>query len=377
MSTLEKPTKKWLRLLLGVSALSMAAVSAYLTVHYYQVHFLKSFSAGSFCDISRFWNCDSAAFSPLGNIFNVPTSLFGLAFGLMVLFGALVKKPEVTRTNFFLALFNLLGCIFLFVYSLLFLGGLCPACTIYYVLSLATVFLFFFMSPFPPMPKISILLMYGFLVAVAVAATLAFNYDRFKKQDELITEWVKEMHQQTIYDDLRLGFLFPLVKSTEDFSEAPLRITIFSDFQCPFCKLLGKEVEKVAKRYAGRINIQYMFFPLDVSCNKKAKTAMHPLACAAARLSYCAKDNFQKVHDDIYAHQESLTNDWLLQKAKTLGVKDCYENEESKTGLKAVVDKSDPFDIDSVPVMFINGRKVSGLIPTKALIALLDAFINK
>ena len=369
-------SKKWLNLVLGVLGLAMVAVSAYLTHHYYDVVFPQSFSVGSFCDISSFWNCDNAAFSLFGSIFNVPTSLFGVIFGIIILFGSIAQNKTITRTNFFLSIINLVACIFLLAYSLIFLHGLCPGCTVYYVLSLLTVLVLLAERSGPPRPRFSIMAYYALFSMIIAGASYGYNYERFKKQDILIGNWIEEMRKEAIHDDSTLGFEMPLVKSTPNFSDAPLRISLFSDFQCPYCQILGNQLEKLAPKYKGKINIQYMFFPLDSECNDKVGFPKHPLACAAARLSYCARGDFAKIHDRIYAHQEQLTEAWLLQQANELNVKACYESEETKLRVKALVNKSDDYKINGAPFMLINGRNVSGLIPMRALIALLDAFLK-
>lgn len=375
MAHLRNP--KLFQLVLVVLGLLMAAISAYLTNHYYQIIFPQDLRVGVLCDISQFWNCDAAALSPLGNIFNVPTSLFGVGLGLLIAFGGLLQKESVTRTNFFLAIVNLVGCIFLLGYSLFFLHGLCPGCTIYYVLSLATVIVFFFVESFPPIPKLSTLFLSGFFVLALLGTAYGYNYERFNKQDEAIAKWIEALRQEELHNNVDLGFDFPLQKSTTPFADAPLRITVFSDFQCPWCKVVGEELTKIGHRYRGRINIRYIFFPLDPSCNNLIKNNKHPLACAAARLSYCAKDQFRSVHDDIYDHQQNLSYDWLLKKAEHLNVTHCFESEESKNAIKILVDKTDSFPLDGVPTLIINERKLSGMVPTRALIALLDALLSE
>lgn len=377
MQSARNTPKKWLNFSLGLLGLAMVSVSAYLTHHYFEALFPTSLSMGSICDISRFWNCDNAALSPLGNIFNVPTSLFGLVFGLMILFGAIARKTAITQTNYFLALINLVGCIFLFGYSLIFLNGLCPGCTIYYLLSMLTVLIFWALKVPSVVPKFSVLAGYGLFTVLIAGATYGYNYDRFNKQDALIANWIEAMHKETINDDSDLGFLLPLVKSTPNFSDAPLRISIFSDFQCVYCKVLSNRLENLASRYEGKINIQYMFFPLDSQCNDRLSTPKHPLACAAARLSYCARDDFAKIHDNIYAHQENLSEAWLLEQANALGIKGCYDSEETRDSIKALVDMSDRFNITAAPFMLVNGRNITGLIPTRALIALFDALLKE
>jgi predicted DsbA family dithiol-disulfide isomerase/uncharacterized membrane protein len=368
-------TKTWSRITLAVLGLLEIGVSLYLVDHYFAISFPKTLQVGTFCNISKFWNCDSAAFSPLSNIYNVPTALFGVAFGLLILVGAGIRDERVTRTNYFLSLMNLLGCIGLLGYSIVFLGGLCPGCTVYYFLSLLTVAIFWLgLRPFP-LPNVLVLLNYAVVVALMAGGTYAYNIERFKKQEEVFARWVKKMHREPVYDDKKLDDAMWIIQSTKEFADAPLRITLFSDFQCPFCKLLATELEKIAVHYKGRINIRYMFFPLDNSCNKNVTSAMHPVACDAARLSYCARDQFNAIHDDIYAHQERLDGAWLEQRAKKLGLSACYHDDKTKEAVKALVSEAESFNIDAAPTIFINGRKISGLVPTKALTVLLDAFL--
>jgi uncharacterized membrane protein/glutaredoxin len=368
--------EKWLHLVLAVLGIGMAGISTYLTQHYYQVLFPEDLNVGSFCDISRFWNCDNATFSPLGSILNIPTSLFGVAFGLIIVFGSLIRTSNVIKTNFFLSIINLVACIFLFGYSLLFLHGLCPGCTVYYVLSLGTVVVFIFLRPPSFYPQLAVLLSYSAFIIFLMGGAYLYNFERFNQQEEIYAGWAKEFRRSPVMDESQLNFDFPLVKSTNNFMEAPLRITIFSDFQCPFCKILGDELQKISNYYEGKINIRYLFYPLDASCNDQVKTFMHPLACKAARLSYCAKDNFLSVHNQIYDNQERLSNDWLSQKAKALKISECYESEKTIKAVKEIVNSSDAFNIEAAPTIFINGRKISGLVPTKALMVLLDSLLT-
>lgn len=364
--------------MIAIIGFLMAGVSIYLTDHFYAVQFPTNFSRGSFCNISQFWNCDSAAFSPLGSIFNVPTSLFGLIFGLIIFFGACIERKKISTTNFFLSIINLLGCVVLCIYSLLFLGGLCPGCTLYYLLSLILVAVFVRANDRAlPWPNLTVLGAYSALALAFVAGTIIYNSERNKVQEASLTKWVKEIKGAPIYDDHGLDFSFALVKAHEKFADAPLRITIFSDFQCPFCKILGQEIEKIAPRYRGNLNVRYIFFPLDGKCNKKLNSEMHPFACAAARLSYCAKDNFVNVHDDIYEHQNSLSEEWLLKKSEELGVKDCYQSLETQLAVNALIESTDSFDLEAAaPHLLVNGRKISGLVPAKALITLLDTLLK-
>lgn len=356
--------------------ISLVGISVYLTWHFYEVMFPTRLSMGQFCDISGFWNCDTAAFSPFGKFLDIPTSLFGIAFGLFIVLGALTRNVTILKTNYFVAILNLCSCAFLFVYSLVVLHGLCPGCTVYYVLSCLTVLAFMRMPTLRPRPALFVLVIYGVVMGMMMGATYLYNHGRMEQQTLRYEEWIKEFLASKIYDDHELDFSLPLEKSTDDFKKAPLRITIISDFQCPFCKLLERDIEKVIHRYRGKINIRYTFFPLDNACNTKSPSAIHPYACNAAKLSLCAKDQFKSIHDEIYDRQDHLNDEWLRKKADAFGVRSCYDDEQTMTRIKAIVAKAYNFSINAVPSLLINERKISGLMPIGTLFALLDALLK-
>ena len=129
------------KFLTGFLSLAMIGVSIYLTQHFYHVHFPEGIGAGSLCDISSFFNCDSATNSSFSNIFGTPISLLGLITGIIFLLGATTS----IFTNFTVLIFgtiNVVGCLVLFIYSLTALGSLCPFCTLYYLLSAGTLYMF-------------------------------------------------------------------------------------------------------------------------------------------------------------------------------------------------------------------------------------------
>jgi len=89
--------------------------------------------------------------------------------------------------------------------------------------------------------------------------------------------------------------------SAPAFGPADARVTlvIFSDFECPFCGLAAKAIEKVRERFAGRpLRVVFHQFPLD----------RHPNArfAAAASLEAQVQGRFWEFHDLVFAHQDEL-----------------------------------------------------------------------
>ena len=132
----------WPRILSFFSGIGMMVASLLTIQHYFKANFPESIFEGSFCDISAFFNCDSSAFSPLSQIMGIPLGYFGLVVGMLVALGALFPSEKFERTNTFIAFFNAMGVVVLFLYTVFILGSLCLLCSGFYLFSLLSLFLF-------------------------------------------------------------------------------------------------------------------------------------------------------------------------------------------------------------------------------------------
>ncbi len=135
------------RLASFVAGLAMV-VSSFLTIrHFFEANYPDSIFAGSFCDISAFFNCNSSAYSSLSVFMDVPLGVPGLVIGLLVMLGAVFPSESFERTNRFVALVNGFGVVALFLLSVFVIGSLCLLCTGYYVASLISLWLFWRFAP--------------------------------------------------------------------------------------------------------------------------------------------------------------------------------------------------------------------------------------
>jgi uncharacterized membrane protein len=346
--------------LLVLSAIGMVVLSLYLTNHYFDVHFPTGLESASVCDINSFFNCDTATLSSFSNIMGVPISALGLITGVFVLLGYLFQAPQIERTNFFMLAVNLVGCIVLFIYSLAVLGSLCPFCTLYYILSAIAFFIFWKNSELGA-PDFKVLAVYGAVFGITFFLTKGYVDKKVEKKAYakrgLVTAFqgLRDIGKPAVDSPYRVA------SATENFSDAPLQMTVYSDFQCPGCKALSDRLHSLKDKYKGKINIQYMFYPLDMNCNPKMQYALHPLACKAAYLASCLPGKFLKVHDDIFDNQGSLTNSWLDDYAKRENVTECMNSEETKKKVTEMIKAAEVFNISSTPTSIINGRKITGV----------------
>lgn len=170
---------------------------------------------------------------------------------------------------------------------------------------------------------------------------------------------------------------FTLHKSTEKFADAKIQVTIFSDFECPFCKKVSDQFHEVIRGYEDHINVQYFFYPLDQSCNSNIKRAFHQYACAAAYTAACDATKFKEVHDAIFESQSSLSLDLLNKIEKNFQLKDCSTKDASKKMVRDMIDEAAKFNLTSTPTIIINGVKIEGSIPTSQIHAIFNHILEK
>lgn len=77
-----------------------------------------------------------------------------------------------------------------------------------------------------------------------------------------------------------------------------IKIVEFSDFQCPACLAVQEPFNKILKKYEGKVEFVYRYFPLS-TIHKNAQIAAQ--AAEAAGL----QDKFFEMHDKLFATQNT------------------------------------------------------------------------
>lgn len=365
-----------LQFIFGAIAVAMVAVSIYLTNHFYQVVFPQGLSgASTLCDISSFFTCDAATLSPLSNLAGIPISVGGLLVGIFLLAGFFFKSAEVEKTNLVLLWANIAGCAALFIYSLVALGTLCPMCTLYYVLSAVALYL---LARNSGAPGIDAKVAGSYILIALISGGIFFSVSKSKRDqvNKIAPSLVSQFNALPNLGKPAVDSPYRLASAAENFTDAPIQVTMFSDFQCPACRMLSDVMHSVIKTYKGKINAQYFFYPLDPACNEAMKSALHPYACRAAYLTVCLKDKFVQVHDDIFANQEKLSNEWINNYAKRENVLDCVNAPETKEQVVSMIKQANTFTVQSTPTVLINGKKIEGVLPQNNFTIIFDEILR-
>lgn len=365
-----------LNFLFILNAVAMIAVSGYLTSHFYDTLYpTKLGAASTLCNVSNFFNCDAATYSWLSNIAGVPIAFFGIIIGAIFLITALMPSEALERTSSAISKFNFVGCVILFFFSIGALGSLCPFCTLYYVLSGIAFFLLMKRGINTWKPDVKWTAIFGVVLLVGsflVGQHTASKEDKKSKVGEAI---VTQFNKLNDLGDPAMDSPYRIHSATEKFSDAPIRITIFSDFECPFCKIVSDQMPEIIRLYGKHINIQYMFYPLDSKCNANMQSRGHANACDAAAIAACDETKFHAVHDAIFEHQQTLGND-LKKIADKYGVTNCLANQDAMNKVISSINQADKFNLKSTPTIIVNGRKIEGTIPNYQFFAIFEELLK-
>jgi len=357
--------------------LLMAVFSIYLTSHYFSAKYPTGFETGSMCNINSFFNCDATTLSALGNIAGIPISIFGILIGAFVMFSYLFKSDENEGTLYTVLGVNVVGCVILFLYSLIALGHLCPFCTLYYVCSIVAFAILHKLSDnrAPAGKQFGI---YAVVTLVVAGSSYGMVQNWESKHQAMAKQLVSMFNNMQKLGTPTKASPYRLASSTENFTDAPIQLSIFSDFQCPACNAMNLVLPKIEEKYKGKINIQYFFYPLDHNCNSNINRPLHPLACEAAYMASCAgPEKFKKVHDDIFEAQSGLSMTWIQDYAKKLGVTECMKKPETKQLVVDMINQADSFSVKSTPTQLLNGVKIEGVRQLKEYYALMDDILKK
>jgi uncharacterized membrane protein/protein-disulfide isomerase len=386
------------RVLSFIAGSGMIAASVMTMDHFFKANYPKTIFAGSFCDISAFFNCDSSAFSKISQIMGIPLGFFGMVMGLLVVLGAVFPSEAFERTNKSLSLLNVFGVITLFLYSVLHLGSLCLLCSGFYLFSIFS-FILFAVTGIDhetkglvrrwvrPSPKL--ILVFALAASAGAYGMIAYHDARKAAQTGTAVNIVKQFYE--LPKVASPSFLTPYwaVKSTEKFEDSAIQVIEYTDFMCPDCLYLSQQLEKLKKEFAGQINVAIQFFPLDGACNTVVpeKANLHPGAC---ELTYIAAGNpgrFAEIHDEIWANFASRKDPaWRAALAKKYGAEGAAGDPALRELVKKIIDTGAEYErtsekfshgIRSTPTMIINNRMIIGTLPYEHLKAIFQALVEE
>ena len=350
----------------------MAFTASYLTQHFFEIKFPEGLSGSSVCNINEFLNCDKATNSPLAAPFNIPTSIFGGLIGLFILAGVVIKNENYHRTLFSVLILNFTGCLLLLGYSIFVLNSICIFCSLYYLLSGAALFLYWQKGLKPGLD----LRVLGICFLVVASVSLGMRQIVLNKITEV--ENADAILKAAVLNEFKALPKVNFVGSPAEFKintvgNAPVKMIIFSDFECPACRVLSEQIPRILEGYKTRIDISYYFYPLDQACNKNVNREMHLHACKAAAAAICLPQlNFFELHDFFFKNQSGFAQGFIEQFIGENKIEACVSSSSTQSRLKEIIELASPVQIKSTPTFLLNGVKFEGAVPFYKLKIILD-----
>ncbi len=135
---------------------------------------------------------------------------------------------------------------------------------------------------------------------------------------------------------------------------APVTIVEFSDFECPFCGQAHPMIQRVLRRFEGRVRLIYKHYPLPGH--------EHALPAAHAAVAAMNQGKFWEMHDMLFEHQDALQPSDLVGYARRLGMDiDQFnrdiEAEETLSLVQLNRTQGQEAGVRGTPSIYINGRK--------------------
>jgi protein-disulfide isomerase len=160
--------------------------------------------------------------------------------------------------------------------------------------------------------------------------------------------------------------------------KAPVALTEFGDYQCPFCATADSIVKSLQETFSGRLLFAFRNFPL---------VGLHPEARPAAEAAEAAgaQERFWPMHDALFAWAReygsgALGPDVYAQLAASLGLNvsrwsedvDAHRElprirEDLKSGIRS--------GVNGTPTFFLNGRRFDGRPTIDALGSAIAALL--
>lgn len=376
------------RIILLILALIGLALSLELTHIFFKVNFVQHASA-SFCSISQLIDCDGVAKTPYSMLFGIPLALWGLLLYLVVIFLTFVDKIQarfkntifdVFKTpNSYIATIGLIAFICsmaLASISIFKIQKICYLCFITYFIDLFIAFFAkskdsFFMKDI----KITIadfvegFKKYTLLAIVVILATAGLLY--YLSESLILSPLARIDRNFNAFINMKTN-PYATKGNILGNKEGKIKVIVFSDFMCPYCKAANVIVHKVAQHVKNVEFIHYNY-PLDNFCNPYTN-GIHPGACELARFALAARkqDNYWGMITAIYDNHPR-NNAEVLSLAESIGLdsqrltKDAQSN-EVKEELARQIQFAQEAHLVGTPSIMVSGILYSGAMPYDTLL---------
>jgi protein-disulfide isomerase len=206
--------------------------------------------------------------------------------------------------------------------------------------------------------------------ALGVKATPTFFLNGRKLEGVQTSAFLKEQVEEalgmsspseTTKPEVALGESLGTNSPVRGSPDAPVTITEFADFQCPYCASARGSLDQVLREYPHNVKLVFKSFPLD----------FHPDSMLAHRAALAAGEQgkFWEMHDLIFSQQRAMKRDDLYSMARSLGLDmDRFTNDLQSEKVQREIDtdraEGKRRGVDGTPTFYVDGQEMVGVATT-------------
>jgi protein-disulfide isomerase len=157
--------------------------------------------------------------------------------------------------------------------------------------------------------------------------------------------------------------------------DAKVTIVEFADFQCPFCARMVPTLNRIVKKYEGKVRWVYRDFPLR---------EIHPEALPAAVAANCAgtQGKYFEMHHALFDNYQRLGSQLYKDLAAKIGLDagkfdECMKDPKAENEVLKDAQEGQNLGINGTPAYFVNGRKLGGAVNEAEFSRLIDEELAK
>jgi protein-disulfide isomerase len=179
----------------------------------------------------------------------------------------------------------------------------------------------------------------------------------------------KDTRVQILLEEPRAEVVVPAGAPSQGPADARVTIVEFLDYQCPFCHRAQEAVDKVLKRYEGKVRFVHRDYVLG-----------KPRSLPAARAARCAGEQgkFWEYHRGLLLESGDMSDADLLRRAGALGLDGkaftaCAATTRFDADIHAATSAGGDLGVSGTPTFFINGRRLVGARTVEDFQAIIEA----
>ncbi len=150
--------------------------------------------------------------------------------------------------------------------------------------------------------------------------------------------------------------------------DAPVTLVEYGDYECPWCAKAHPVLAELRERAGNLVRIVFRHFPLNT---------IHAHASVAAQAAEAAgaQGKFWEMHDELYAHQDELSEGDFSRYARRIGLEP-YRFESDLSSARFAYRVKEDYEsgvrsgVTGTPTIYINDDRYHGPIEVDAMLTI-------